>query len=1030
MLKNIWELFDRDRVKKKEPDKPILSSTLPPLAKEKVSNFSEQLQLVEDSTTVKTAEFQIWQGVKLEKQGKLEQAITCYIEAIKLCPKSIEAHQILAVALKKQGRLSEAAIHQRQAIELQKDRLVEGKAQSQLANELLIEGDRLISLVINKDASNVLQKSTNNGKQQIERSEISEPVVNNSSHLDLIIDVPSSEDRSSAAIVLPTLSSVSPGKYTDRNKLRVAQIHLEQALAYSEAGDWEKGVAACQESLKICPDLAEAYKVWGNILQRVGKTADAIGCYAKAISIEPDMAEVYANLGSLYAKKQKWNQALDYFQQAIAINPSNAGVYRSLARIWEELGEPDKALDYLFEALQLEPETLTPRKHFQLARELWAENKRQKAITCYRYAVQLDPNFKEAYLQLARALEQNGQWKEAGVYYQKLIELQDLGELEANRTLTSKRIRNLLAPTQKNAPPQPKERKPIQAAGEQKLLAPGSPKNQPLNNKLLAPKQPSSSLDREIASYLAKMRSQPQNLAVHINLGSLYAQKQDWQRAIACYQKAIKIDPNNGIIYRNLAKVYRKIGQKLKALEITYRGYSLAPATISGQEHLQLGNALLKEQQIQPALACYRRAIEAKPSAVEAYIRLGGVLESQNNRKGAIACYLQSIEHQPNNPQAYILLGQNFAQEKDWQQAVKFYRQAVALQPKNNKAHHDLGDALSKLERWQEAIEAYRQAIAIEPNFSWSHNNLGYALLKLHRWQESTQGFRGAIELNPQFPWSYYNLGEACLNLQDWQGAIDAYEQAAKLESRLPDIDNKLAMARLRIGRDEIERDSQTYSPSNFSLEEAIFTGDLAIKTNPKDELAYLQLGKVLRDNHCRQQAINCYRRAIKNQVRSEKIYLAWGEALSEIDRWDEASKIWQQAIEIAPESLAARQCLAKALSQQGEIERACLIYLELGETLAKQERLDEALAILQQSLAIDPNFSLTHNCLGNVYFWQGKSEAAIAAYQQAIQLDPNLAWAYKGLGDTFSRQGKVKEATDAYRQAIKLAPQIFDSSN
>jgi tetratricopeptide (TPR) repeat protein len=897
----------------------------------------------------------------------------------------------------------------------------------------------------------VSKQSENNGKHQIERADISKTKALQASELDLTIDLDSSEDKANTAIVLPTLSSVSPGKYTERNKLLVAQIHLEQALAYNENGDWKRAIEACQESLTICPDLAEAYKVWGNILQRVGKIAEAIGCYAKAISIEPDMAEVYANLGSLYAKKQKWNQALDYFNQAIAINPSNAGVYRSLARIWEELGEADKALDYLFEALHLEPETLTSQSHFQLARELWAENKRQKAIIGYRYAIQLNPHFKEAYLQLAKALEETGQWKEASIYYQKLIEIQDLKEIDRSRTVPSKRIRNLLAPAKKDDRQlQPITRQALPPK-QQRLLAPENPKNTQITKREPETTPTNSSIDRTIAAYLTKARSQPQSLAVQINLGSLYAQKKDWQRAITCYQKAIDIDPNNAMVYRNLARVYRQIGQKLKALETTYQAYSLAPEKVSGREHFKLGNALLQQQQIQSALACYRRAIEAKPSEIEAYIHLGKILESQNNRQAAIACYLKTIQHQPQNAQAYLLLGQSLAQAKDWQQAIKFYRQAIKLQPNNNKVHHDLGDAFSNLKQWVGAIDAYRRAIELEPNFSWSHNNLGYALLQLQRWQEAVQSFRSAISINPQFAWSHYNLGEAYSGLHNWQEAIDAYNSALKLKTGLPDIEKKIALAKQHYSSSNIDRfsnpniyfktlDSQTNPELDRGLtntlirenrlEEAIFAADLEIKTEPQNERGYLKLGKLLRDSHRHQQAIDCYLRAIHNRVKSEAIYVAWGETLKEIGRLDEAVKIWQEAVEIDPESIAARRYLASGLTQQGQRNKACLVYLELGETLSKQERLDEALEILQQSLTIDPNFSLTHNCLGNIYFWQGKLDEAIVVYRQAIQLDPNLAWAYKGLGDAFSKQGKVIEATEVYRQAIKLAPQIFDASN
>ncbi len=96
---------------------------------------------------------------------------------------------------------------------------------------------------------------------------------------------------------------------------------------------------ACQRALTISADVAEAHKIWGDCLQRLGKTSEAIGQYAQALELNPDMAEVYLNMGSLFAKQKKWNQAINHFQQALNINPRIAVVYRHLANIYHQLGE-------------------------------------------------------------------------------------------------------------------------------------------------------------------------------------------------------------------------------------------------------------------------------------------------------------------------------------------------------------------------------------------------------------------------------------------------------------------------------------------------------------------------------------------------------------------------------------------------------------------------------------------------------------------------------------------------------------------
>ena len=123
---------------------------------------------------------------------------------------------------------------------------------------------------------------------------------------------------------------------TANSKREAAEIYLQQALAYSDEQEWAEVIEACQHAVRISPDSAEAYKLWGNALQRMGQTSKAMGMYAKAVEIEPDLAEVYANLGSLHARQKKWSKAREYYQKAIIIKPNFPGAY--LIGIWLKSG--------------------------------------------------------------------------------------------------------------------------------------------------------------------------------------------------------------------------------------------------------------------------------------------------------------------------------------------------------------------------------------------------------------------------------------------------------------------------------------------------------------------------------------------------------------------------------------------------------------------------------------------------------------------------------------------------------------------
>ncbi|GAB4530112.1 MAG: hypothetical protein Tsb0014_12540 [Pleurocapsa sp.] len=927
MLKTILDLFSSSE----STSKTIASKDSPTTVNvnSSISDRAEDLELLESS---RKAEFKIWQGVKLEKQSRLDEAIALYRQALEVEPESAEAHQILAAALKKQNQIGEAAYHYAQAARLDQDNTVTNKIESKFAQS---DTHNFSPLITNSESQGEQQtklqlptpndfktqfsvKENHNSHQQTALQTTEQPLVSNQqtvlqtdppqdnnsqsnnqltiqNHNSSSLVTQNSSQRASqngaitksqengasltlqknnnGSIVLPTLNTTPSRSNSGNGKLEAARIYLKQALAYGDEQQWEQAIQSCQTALNIAPDCAEAYKVWGNILQRINRIADAIGCYAKAVAIDPNMAEAYANLGSLYARQQKWQEAVEFYQKSLAINPNSAGVYRSLAKIWEEFGEEDKALDCLFQALELEPNTLNAEQHFQLAEELHGEGKIDKAIALYRYAVTLDPDFRDAYLKLAKLLEQNGQWREAGVYYQEIIRIQDEQNNGKIKGVNKKRIANLLSSSpqlqrQINTNNNLKQLKGDRGILERPALS-GQMGATPQEIRQTVRQQRQNSLsktDLAIQQYLQQAKQEPNSAVVQINLGSLYARKQNWQKAIAHYSQAIKLDPNSAIGYRNLAKVYGKIGEPQKAAELLYQAYTIEPSNISGVEHWQLGQVFQQQNQEQKATACYRRAIQCQPDFTDAYISLGSILDGQNNTEGAIACFKQAVKHSPDNPRAYWFLGQVYTKEEQWQPATACYQEVIKLQPNNANALHRLGDALAKQEKWEPAIIAYQRAIGFNPDFSWSHNNLGDAWLKLHNWEAASESFRTAIALNPDFPWSYYKLGDALVELQQWSEAVDAYRRASELKPDLPHVTAKLTDAiahsqRLNseqtIGyyRDAIERE-----PDNLQLYYK------ALELEGDNAELYLQLANALERQSLLAEAISFYKIALQMQ--------------------------------------------------------------------------------------------------------------------------------------------------------------------
>ncbi len=92
-----------------------------------------------------------------------------------------------------------------------------------------------------------------------------------------------------------------------------------------------------------------------------------------------------------------------------------------------------------------------------------------------------------------------------------------------------------------------------------------------------------------------------------------------------------------------------------------------------------------------------------------------------------------------------------------------------------------------------------------------------------------------------------------------------------------------------------------------------------------------------------------------------------------------------------------------------------------LGNALAGQGKLDEAIAHYSEALRIDPNFAMAHDNLGTILARQGKLDEAIAKYSEALRIDPDMAEAYNNLGLALAGQGKLDTAVDHFSEALRL---------
>ena len=83
----------------------------------------------------------------------------------------------------------------------------------------------------------------------------------------------------------------------------------------------------------------------------------------------------------------------------------------------------------------------------------------------------------------------------------------------------------------------------------------------------------------------------------------------------------------------------------------------------------------------------------------------------------------------------------------------------------------------------------------------------------------------------------------------------------------------------------------------------------------------------------------------------------------------------------------------------------------------------EQAISLIEQSIAQAPEYSDAHNNLGNIFNNLQQFEKAADSYSKALDLNPENAAAHNNYGVVLNRLSRVDEAIEAFSKAITLMP-------
>jgi tetratricopeptide (TPR) repeat protein len=108
--------------------------------------------------------------------------------------------------------------------------------------------------------------------------------------------------------------------------------------------------------------------------------------------------------------------------------------------------------------------------------------------------------------------------------------------------------------------------------------------------------------------------------------------------------------------------------------------------------------------------------------------------------------------------------------------------------------------------------------------------------------------------------------------------------------------------------------------------------------------------------------------------------------------------------------------------------ENNYLIHNNLGVTLKRQGRDQEASVHYRKALEINPRYSDAHYNLAAHLVREGKDQEAIGHFYEALKFKANKVEVYNDLGVTLTKQGRFREAATHFAEAIQINPNYAKS--
>ncbi|MFQ3574748.1 MAG: tetratricopeptide repeat protein, partial [Thermodesulfovibrionales bacterium] len=286
-------------------------------------------------------------------------------------------------------------------------------------------------------------------------------------------------------------------------------------------------------------------------------------------------------------------------------------------------------------------------------------------------------------------------------------------------------------------------------------------------------------IDDALHYYHKALSLNPQSVEIKKNIVQVLISKEMFEDAIVYLNQLISAGVTQKDVFIKLGHCLSKIKRHqdaLKTMLLCYRIYPKDPEviTIIGTIFENLGDDDRAE-------ACYRQAVRFGLTNHIHYFNLARILKKKGLYEEAVYFFKRSVEIKSDFLEGLLELGNTYKHLKRYKEALDTYMFLHGIVPNSYLVLNNIGTTYYEMKSYDRALIYLNKAINLKPDFAPAYFNRGLVFKDTFDLNSAIDDYQSAIRLNYEYPEAHWNLGLILLSKGDLEQGFKHYEWRKRL---------------------------------------------------------------------------------------------------------------------------------------------------------------------------------------------------------------------------------------------------------